>query len=88
MVQYSEDNGGWQTVPELVDPTQTSYTVARLKPHTVYKFRLQAVNDIGPSGWSGESNITQTLPAAPSITVENLKATPITRTNVKVIYFF
>ncbi len=31
------------------------------------------MNDIGPSGWSGESNVTKTLPAAPSIPVENLK---------------
>ena len=84
MVQYSENSGGWMTVPELVDPSQTSYTVSKLKPFTTYKFRIQAVNDLGPSGWSKESNMTKTLPSAPSIPVENLKVTPITRTNVKV----
>lgn len=84
VVQYSENNGGWTTVPDLVDPTQTSYTVTKLKPFTSYKFRIQAVNDLGPSGWSKESNATKTLPSAPSIPVENLKVTPITQTNVKV----
>ncbi|XP_059099411.1 protein sidekick-like isoform X3 [Tigriopus californicus] len=84
VVQFSENGAGWQTVPELVDPTTTTYTVKDLQPFTTYKFRLQAVNDIGPSGWSKESNITQTKPAAPRIPVENLKVTPITRTNVKV----
>jgi protein sidekick len=84
VVQYSQNSGGWQTVPELVDPTQTAYTVSELKPFTLYKFRIQAVNDMGPSGWSQESNVTKTLAAAPSRHVENLKVTPITRTNVKV----
>ncbi len=84
LVQLSENGGGWQTVPEPVDPAQTSYTVQGLRPYTEYKFRLQAVNDIGPSGWSRESNATKTLAAAPSVPVENVKVTPITRTNVKV----
>ena len=79
-----QSTGGWQTVPELVDPGQNVYTVRDLKPFTAYKFRLQAVNDIGPSGWSPESNVTKTLPAAPSIPVENLRVVPITQTNVKV----
>ena len=79
IVQYSENNGPWIQVPEQVDPTVTSYTVKYLKPFTSYKFRIQAVNDIGPSGWSDESNITKTLPSAPSSMVEGVKVTPITR---------
>ncbi len=58
---------------EPVDPTQTEYTVRGLSPFTTYKLRLQAVNDIGPSGWSRESNITKTLPAAPNRPVGTLK---------------
>ena len=85
-VQYSENGGGWATVPERVDPTLTSYTVTTLRPFTEYKFRIQAVNDIGPSGWSEESNVTKTLPSAPSISVEGVKVTPISRTNVKVMW--
>ena len=66
VVQYSENNGPWIIQPEQVDPTVTAYTVRNLAPFTMYKFRIQAVNDIGPSGWSEESNMTKTLPSAPS----------------------
>lgn len=66
VVQYSENNGPWIIQPEQVDPTVTAYTVRNLSPFTMYKFRIQAVNDIGPSGWSEESNMTKTLPSAPS----------------------
>ena len=86
MVQYSENSGPWIILPEQVDPTLTSYTVHDLHPFTRYKFRIQAVNDIGPSGWSEESNGTKTLPSAPSKLVQSVKVTPITRTNVKVTW--
>ena len=66
VVQYSENNGPWIIQPEQVDPTFTAYTVRNLSPFTIYKFRIQAVNDIGPSGWSADSNLTKTLPSAPS----------------------
>jgi len=71
VVQLSQEKGGWQTIPELVDPSVTSYTATNLRPATEYKFRLQAVNDIGPSGWSGESQLTRTKPAAPSTGEKN-----------------
>lgn len=62
-VQQVEDQGPWQTVPERVDPQVTSYTVTGLKPFASYRFRIQATNDIGPSGWSTESLTVRTLPA-------------------------
>lgn len=83
-VQYTENSGPWQTVPERVDPQVMSYTVASLKPFTAYRFRIQATNDIGPSGWSVESNVARTLPAAPSKGVTGLKVVPITTTSVRV----
>ncbi|KAF4523339.1 hypothetical protein B566_EDAN005493 [Ephemera danica] len=84
-VQRAEGpNGPWITVPERVDPQMTSYTVTELRPYTVYRFRIQATNDMGPSGWSQESPITRTLPAAPSRGVQNLKVVPITTTSVRV----
>merc|ERR1719266_422607 len=85
-VQYSENSAGWQTVQERVDPMVTTYTVYNLRPATQYRFRIQATNDIGPSGWSEESNTTLTLPAAPSAVVTNLRVTPITRTDVRVTW--
>ena len=85
-IQFSENSGAWQTVPERVDPSLTTYTVYNLRPFTQYRLRIQATNDIGPSGWSEESNSTKTLPAAPSARVENLKVTPITRTDVSVTW--
>ena len=86
VVQYSENNGPWILVPEQVDPTLNSYTVKHLLPFTSYKFRIQAVNDIGPSGWSEESDLTKTLPSAPTVLLQDVKVTPITRTNIKVTW--
>ena len=85
-VQFSENTGPWQNVNERVDPSVTFYTVYNLKPYSDYRFRIQAINDIGPSGWSPESNSTKTLPSAPSSMIENLKVTPITRTDVRVTW--
>ncbi|XP_069695045.1 protein sidekick isoform X3 [Periplaneta americana] len=83
-VQYAENSGPWQTVPERVDPQVMSYTVANLKPFTAYRFKIQATNDIGPSGWSADSEVARTLPAAPSKSVTGLKVVPITTTSVRV----
>ena len=63
-VQHAEGkSGGWQTIPHRIDPMLTTYTVDGLKPHKDYQFRIQATNDIGPSGWSPTSELTRTLPA-------------------------
>lgn len=87
MVQYRGDSSGpWQTVNERVEPTVTSYTVHGLKPFTAYQFRIQAINDIGPSGWSAESEIVRTLPAAPAVGVVSVKVIPITTTSVRIVW--
>lgn len=62
-MQQSENSGPFQIIPERVEPTLTSYTANNLKPYTLYQFRIQATNDIGPSDWSTESAQVQTLPA-------------------------
>lgn len=64
-VQYTEDLSGWQTIQEKIDYSGNSYSARNLKPFTSYKFRLQAANDIGVSGWSENSEDIRTLPAAP-----------------------
>lgn len=64
-VQYTEDLSGWQTIQEKIDYSGNSYSARNLKPFTSYKFRLQATNDIGASGWSENSEDVRTLPAAP-----------------------
>lgn len=83
-VQMAEARGPWQTIPERVDPGTTSYTAVGLKPFTSYRFRIQANNDIGPSGWSAESAEVRTLSAAPSKAVGGLRVVPITTTSVEV----
>ena len=64
-VQYTEGKNGWQTIQEKIDYSGNSYLARNLKPFTSYKFRLQATNDIGASGWSESSEDVRTLPAAP-----------------------
>ncbi|XP_014223021.1 protein sidekick isoform X2 [Trichogramma pretiosum] len=83
-VQQSENSGPFQTIPERVDPSLTSYTANSLKPYTLYQFRIQATNDIGPSDWSAESIQVKTLPAAPSRGVTGLKVVPITTSSIEV----
>lgn len=83
-VEYNEGESHWQRINERVGPQGTSYTARNLKPYTSYRFRIQATNDIGSSGWSPESNITWTMPAAPSGSVSDVQVVPITTTSVRV----
>lgn len=83
-VEYNEGESHWQRISERVGLQGTSYTARNLKPYTSYRFRIQATNDIGSSGWSPESNITWTLPAAPGGTVSDVQVVPITTTSVRV----
>ncbi|XP_015923362.1 protein sidekick isoform X2 [Parasteatoda tepidariorum] len=83
-VQMTKSDNSWKTVAAKVDPTLNKYTVTGLKPFTPYKFRIQATNDIGSSGWSQESNLTWTFPAAPEQSPKHVMATPYTTTSVRV----
>ncbi|KAL1140779.1 hypothetical protein AAG570_000709, partial [Ranatra chinensis] len=83
-VEVSEGMGPWTPLQDRVDPQVTSFTASSLKPFTLYRFRIQATNDIGPSGWSPESAQVRTLPAAPSQPVSGVRVVPITTTSVEV----
>ncbi|GFS86545.1 protein sidekick [Nephila pilipes] len=83
-VQMAKSDNSWKTVASKVDPTLNKFTVTDLKPATSYKFRIQATNDIGSSGWSQESNLTSTFPAAPERAPKQVIATPYTTTSVRV----
>ncbi|XP_050687397.1 protein sidekick-like isoform X4 [Eriocheir sinensis] len=83
-VQYTEDDSGWQTIQEKIDYSGNSYSAKNLRPFTSYKFRLQATNDIGESGWSENSEDVRTLPAAPIEPPTDIKVIPITTKSVRV----
>ncbi|XP_050535550.1 protein sidekick isoform X2 [Daktulosphaira vitifoliae] len=83
-VQKSEDTGPWTIIPERLDPSFTSYTVQDLLPFTLYRFRIQATNDIGPSSFSHESPQVRTLSAPPSRMVSKVHVIPITTTSIRV----
>ncbi|XP_073972084.1 sidekick cell adhesion molecule isoform X2 [Rhodnius prolixus] len=83
-VEVSEGVGPWVGLTDRLDPQVTSFTATNLKPFTLYRFRIQATNDIGPSGWSPESAQVRTLPAAPSRAVTGVRVVPITTTSVEV----
>lgn len=84
-VQYTEgSSSSWQAINERIDYSSNSYTAQNLKPFTAYKFRLQATNDIGASGWSDSSVEVRTLPAAPIEPPTDIKVIPITTKSVRV----
>ncbi|KAK8382212.1 hypothetical protein O3P69_015266 [Scylla paramamosain] len=83
-VQYTEGKNGWQTIQEKINYSGNSYLARNLKPFTSYKFRLQATNDIGASGWSESSEDVRTLPAAPIEPPTDIKVIPITTKSVRV----
>ncbi|XP_035707340.1 protein sidekick isoform X3 [Folsomia candida] len=85
-MEFNEGETHWARINERVSPTGTSYTAKQLKPHTSYRFRIQATNDIGSSSFSQESNITWTMPAAPSGLVLDVQVVPITTTSVRVTW--
>ncbi|KAI5697514.1 hypothetical protein M8J75_011594 [Diaphorina citri] len=85
-VEMSEGNGPWARIPERIESSVTSYTALKLKPYHQYRFRIQATNDIGASGWSAESAQVRTLSAAPSKAVSGVKVVPITTTSVRVTW--
>jgi protein sidekick len=82
IVQFRENEVPFTSINERVDPILTSYTAIDL--HTLYQFRTQATNDLGPSPFSKEIIKVRTLPAAPSQGVRGLKVVPITTTSVRV----
>lgn len=82
-VQIRENEGNWVTLPEKIDPNVNTYTVNNLKPHSIYQFRIKAINDLGSSPYSRESVDVRTLPAAPSSSITGLKVVPITVSSVQ-----
>ncbi|KAK8775217.1 hypothetical protein V5799_031434 [Amblyomma americanum] len=86
LLQQIEGTGPWRELPQKLDPSATTYTVSGLKPATRYLFRLRAVNDLGFSPWSEESNETWTLPAAPELAPTNVVVTPYTTTSITVVW--
>ncbi len=50
--------GEWVMYPEQI--METSVTLHDLEPDTTYEMQLRAVNEVGPSRWSG-SGMTTTL---------------------------
>ncbi|KAG1663046.1 Protein sidekick [Nymphon striatum] len=83
-IQQAKNDGAWMELPVSVDPTVTSYTVKNLNPVTKYRFKIQATNDIGPSGWSLPSEWTKTLPTAPEVFPKQANIIAITTTSIKV----
>ncbi|KAM9314722.1 protein sidekick-1 [Pholidichthys leucotaenia] len=77
-------NGDWKTHAADIPHNVTSWTVARLKPFTSYKFRMFATNDIGDSVLSKESEAATTLQDVPNEPPVILSVKPTTTTSVLV----
>ncbi|CAH1794891.1 unnamed protein product [Owenia fusiformis] len=85
-IQVYKEGGEWVTLPDIVPPDVTSYTIYGLKPFTKYNFRLAASNDVGTSDYSPLSDEARTLPDAPDGAPYNLRAVPYTTVSVKVTW--
>ncbi len=67
--EYQDDGGAWAST----DATSTTYTVTGLANGRIYKFKVRAVNGVGPGDESAPVIVTPaTVPEAPG----NLTATP------------
>lgn len=66
-----------------VDLKALGFNYSRANWNTTWR---QAINDIGPSGWSSESEVVRTLPAAPAAGVASVKVIPITTTSVRIVW--
>lgn len=82
--EQEEDN--WDTVPDVVPPDVTTFTVTGLKPNTTYRFRVAATNDIGTSPFSNSSGDVSTLQDAPEKAPTNVKVVSITTDSVNVTW--
>ncbi|XP_074647497.1 protein sidekick-2-like [Tubulanus polymorphus] len=86
-VQYSTDSGvTWTNYRDTLPASPTTYTVKGLTPHTKYRFRIAACNDIGLSPFSQPSKEILTLQDKPGAPPKNLKVTPLTTTSVRVTW--
>ncbi|OWA50313.1 Protein sidekick [Hypsibius exemplaris] len=82
-IQYAElGDGAWKSVAERVDGRTSSHIVRGLTPNTAYQFRVQSLNDVGPSEWSDDSDVAQTAEDVPEAIPLDFNAVPYTTTSL------
>ena len=64
-IEYQMNNGSYTQIDAYVDGNRRDFRADGLKPNSLYRFRVIAFNDIGPSNYSEPSDEVQTEAAAP-----------------------
>ena len=68
-------DGGWVTIRQNTNSTETEFTHTGLQPVTAYRYQVAAINSVGAGAWSLEAG-TSTHPDVPSAPV-GLAARPV-----------
>ena len=76
-IKYFRISGRFANKTEFTLPTTVmasgvikKYKLDGLTPYTQYEFRIQAINDVGMSPWSGYSKEIRTQEARKSLTIQ------------------
>ncbi|XP_055334762.1 protein sidekick-like [Paramacrobiotus metropolitanus] len=74
----------WNSVNERVEGRITSFSVRGLLPNTGYRFCVQAINDLGVSEWSDQSDVAKTAEDVPESAPTGVTATPYTTSSLTI----
>ena len=79
-----DNNSTWVPVFEISDPDARTIVVPTLRPFTMYRLRLAAVNIVGPSNYSLPSRQFQTTQAPPNVPPDNVTVRAINSTALRI----
>lgn len=78
--------GSWMDQATSVPADALSYTITGLNPDTRYQFKIQAINDVGPSPFSPPSDDVTTSEDVPEGAPTIIDVTPLTTTSVHITW--
>ncbi|CAG2244562.1 SDK [Mytilus edulis] len=79
-----DNNDTWVPVYEISDPDARTILVPNLRPFTMYRLRITAVNIVGPGNYSAPSRQFQTAQAPPNVPPDNVTVRAINSTALRI----
>lgn len=79
-----DNNDTWVPIYEISDPDARTILVPNLRPFTMYRLRITAVNIVGPGNYSAPSRQFQTAQAPPNVPPDNVTVRAINSTALRI----